>query len=459
MARKEHQDILYAADMLEREIEELALKDNTQEAALAAKELIESGEYQRQPKDSTLIGELLDNVLSAIRKVNALKNIILTKKDAEEQVMLEYLTASERELWHRFKESKAQKAHWETFMGNMKKPPATEPEALRTYEEIANGVAKKVQALDASLHLMQPSIEELMSRLNSPGRKKSIQKAVHQLLMNDQPNRDKLQKANEHLDHAVEALRQVVFSEAIKEEHRKIFTTGQIYEILRRQYYAQKREYQKSLDKTAQLKKKVISQNRALSMTEDLRREASPLGYLKGARKKVRAELRRLQKQKGTSQQEQERLLQELDWLNALCQKPEAMAKIEEIAAGILRKNEKWAKAYAEAEKRSQELTDRLHQTQKRLNAVKHWLSRKNPRTRYRLVMHKASPQGATRENDTAIVKSAASIIADAMLGNPEAVQLVARSSGDGLETEKTWTLMTKLDREALRRKALLRDI
>ncbi len=144
MARKEHQDILYAADMLEREIEELALKDNTQEAALAAKELIESGEYQRQPKDSTLIGELRDNVLSAIREVNALKNIILTKKDAEEQVMLEYLTASERELWHRFKESKAQKAHWETFMGNMKKPPATEPEALRTYEEIANGVAKQV---------------------------------------------------------------------------------------------------------------------------------------------------------------------------------------------------------------------------------------------------------------------------------------------------------------------------
>ncbi len=138
-----------------------------------------------------------------------------------------------------------------------------------------------------------------------------------------------------------------------------------------------------------------------------------------------------------------------------------AKAKIEGIAAGIMRKNEKWSKAYAEAEKHSQELADRLHQTQKRLNVVKHWLSRENPRTRYRLVKPKTSPpvQGATRENDTALVKSAASVIADAMLGDPEAVQLVARSSGDGLETEKTWTLMTKLDREAMRRKALLRDI
>lgn len=454
MARKEHQDILYTADMLEREIEELALKDETQEASLAAKKLVDSGEYLRQNPDAALISELQDNVLSAIWEVNALKNTILTTSDAEEQAKLEYLTAQERQLWQQFKDSKSQKEHWEIFRGSMKKPPATEPEALRVYGEIVDGVAKKIQALDASLHLMQPSITELMAKLNSPERKTSIQKAVHQLLMNDRPNRDKLKKANEHLDHTVEALRQVVFSEAIKDEHRKIFTTGQIYEILRRQYYAQKREYQKSLDKTAQLKKKVISQNRALSMAEDL--------YLKGARKKIRAEIRQLKKQEEPPLQKQEKLLQELEQLNALCQEPEAKAKIEEIAAGILRKNEKWTKAYAEAEKRSQELADRLHQTQKRLNAVKHWLSRENPRTLYRVVKPKSgnsTAPGATVNHDTSVVKSAVTVIADAMLGDKDAVQLVARSSVDGLETAKTWTLMTKLEKEALRRKALLRDI
>ncbi len=453
MARKEHQDILYAADMLEREIEELALKDDTQKASLAAKDVMDSEENQQHP-DSSLIGELRDNVLSAIREVNALKNIILTKNDAEEQAMLEYLTAPEREQWHKFKDSKAQKAHWETFMGSIKKPPVTEPEALRTYEEIADGVAKKIHALDASLRLMQPSITELMARLNAPERKTNIQKAVHQLLINDRPNRDKLKKANEHLDHAVEALRQVVFSEVIKEERRKIFTTGQIYEILRRQYYAQKREYQKSLERTAQLKRKVISQNRALSMAEDL--------YLKGARKKIRAELRRLQKQEEPPLQKQEKLLQELERLNALCQEPKAKAKIEEIAAGILRKNEKWAKSYAEAEKRSQELADRLHQTQKRLNAVKHWLSRENPWTMYRMVKPKSRDSTApvtVANHDTSVVKSAVTVIADAIMGDKDAVQLMARSSGDGLETAKTWTLMTKLEKEALRRKALLRDI
>ena len=124
--------------------------------------------------------------------------------------------------------------------------------------------------------------------------------------------------------------------------------------------------------------------------------------------------------------------------------------------------NEKWAKAYAEAERHSQELADRLYQTQKRLNAVKHWLSRENPRTLYRVVKPKSgdsTASGMTANHDTSVVKSAVTVIADAMLGDKDAVQLVARSSGDGLETAKTWTLMTKLEKEALRRKALLRNI
>ena len=454
MARKEHQDILYAADMLEREIEELALKDKTQKSSLAAKSLMDSEELQSQKQDVALIGELRGNVLNAIHEVNTLKNTVLTKSDAEEQAKLEYLTPKERELWQNFKESRAQKEHWDTFLGNLKKPSTNESEALRAYEEIADGVAQKIHALDASLRLLQPSITELEEKLNAPERKRSIQKAVHWLLMDDQRNRDRLKKANEHLDNAVEALRQVVFADAMKAEHKKIFTTGQIYEILRRQYYAQKREYQKSLERTAQLKKKVISQNRALSMAEDL--------YLKGARKKIRAEMRRLKKQEMPSSKEQEKLLQELERLDALCQEPAAKAKIEEIAVGILRKNEKWAKSYAEAEKHSQELADRLHQTQKRLNAVKRWLSQENPRTMYRVMKPKSGNStalGMTATHDASVVKSAVTVIADAMLGDKDAVQLVARSSGDGLETAKTWTLMTKLEKEALRRKALLRDI
>ena len=460
MARKEHQDVLYAADMLEREIEELSLKDITQKVSLAAKFLLDSGECreQNQNQNTALIDELRDNVINAIREVNALKNSVITKNEAEEQVKLEYLSPDERVLWQKFKDIKAQKEHWEIFANSLQKPTSDE-KVLRAYNDVVARVTKKLQTIDDDLKKMQPAITEIKEKLSALGQNGNIQKAVHQILMNDRRNRDKLHKANEHLENTVEALRQVVFAEAIKDEHRTIFTTRQLYEILRRQYYAQKRDYLKALDNVAKLKKKVISTNRALSMAEDL--------YLKGSRKKLRADMRRLKKQEArftasdsTMLKEWQKIERELIRLDALCQTPVAKAKIDEIAAGILRKNAKWSEQYAKAEKRSKELAERLHLTQKRLNAVKLWLTHENPRTLYRVVKPKdKSSTGAFTDNNQGLLKSAALVIADAMLGDREAAQLVARSNGDGLETDKTWTLMTKLDRQAMRMKALLRDL
>ncbi len=54
---------------------------------------------------------------------------------------------------------------------------------------------------------------------------------------------------------------------------------------------------------------------------------------------------------------------------------------------------------------------------------------------------------------------SAASLIADAILREPEAVQLVAYCPDNPLEMEKTWSLMSKLDNDALRRKKILREL
>ena len=55
--------------------------------------------------------------------------------------------------------------------------------------------------------------------------------------------------------------------------------------------------------------------------------------------------------------------------------------------------------------------------------------------------------------------KSAASLIADAFLREPQAVQLVARSSDNNLEMEKTWELMSELDKDALLHNKIFRDL
>ena len=50
-------------------------------------------------------------------------------------------------------------------------------------------------------------------------------------------------------------------------------------------------------------------------------------------------------------------------------------------------------------------------------------------------------------------------MIADALMREAQAVQLVARSSGNGLEMETSWELMSELDKDELIHKKILREL
>ena len=64
--------------------------------------------------------------------------------------------------------------------------------------------------------------------------------------------------------------------------------------------------------------------------------------------------------------------------------------------------------------------------------------------------LHKSS---ALKENELV------AIIADALLGEPYAVQLVARSYGNNLEMEKDWELMSELDKDEIIQKEIVREL
>ncbi len=61
--------------------------------------------------------------------------------------------------------------------------------------------------------------------------------------------------------------------------------------------------------------------------------------------------------------------------------------------------------------------------------------------------------------SDTLTNTQAASLIADAILFEPEAVQLVARSNGNNLEMEKDWELMSEFDKDEIIRKKIIREL
>ena len=50
-------------------------------------------------------------------------------------------------------------------------------------------------------------------------------------------------------------------------------------------------------------------------------------------------------------------------------------------------------------------------------------------------------------------------IIADALMGEPYAVQLVARFGDDNLEMEKDWEMMSEFDKDELINKKIIREL
>jgi len=80
-------------------------------------------------------------------------------------------------------------------------------------------------------------------------------------------------------------------------------------------------------------------------------------------------------------------------------------------------------------------LIPRVNHAKEQMNALEKRVARDKVNTRYRMTV-----------SDTLTNNQAASVIADAILMDPQVVQLVARSTGNNLEMEKDWELMSELE-------------
>ena len=118
------------------------------------------------------------------------------------------------------------------------------------------------------------------------------------------------------------------------------------------------------------------------------------------------------------------------------------------IAAGILRKNFRFIRQLEEIKAREKELITRINHTDEQMNALKDRITRDKINTHYRVTCSDMLPNS-----------KAVALIADAILMDPQAVQLVARSNGNNLEMEKDWELMSELDKDELLDKEIVREL
>ena len=294
-----------------------------------------------------------------------------------------------------------------------------------------------------------------------------------------------LKIASENLDRSVENLKNAIVAHSLSDQN--YFKTREVYEIIRRQYFGLKKEYEKTLDLKFDLQKHIISNSRAIAMAQNI--------FVHGDLKKFRASLRQYKKDAENfaknleSYNQQEKIFKNKKWtpenhaaflqekyaltkqktlldiekkrldnlkitldkqksdFESNFKNPESIKQIQLIAAAILRKNLKFVHKTEEIETRLKQLSETLKHTKKQVDALQLQLNFEKRSTCYKILANNYSQ------------KSAALLIADAILREPHAAQLVARSSSNNLEIEKDWELMSELDKDEIRHKQIFRDL
>ena len=424
-------------------------------------------------------------MFSAVAEVNRWKRIIISYHDAQEQAKLEYMTKNEREIWQRYSELLAQKKNLEVMLKTLKKPDSEKREALKAYDELVYGVKAKIFSLFSASALLRNSIEEIEKKLESPDFKNNIALVTHRILQQNIYAKQMLKNASDNLNRAVEQLQNELVAQS--DETKDIYKTREVYDIIRRQFFTLKKEYEKTLVLKTSIQKRLISPRKALFMSKGIFTQ----GKIKTLKNDFRRLTRDIQKfdKKFNEYRQREIIFLNKDWtvenhstfiqekyslarekalleiekaqlyklqlsldnqkaqLDSFCSLPDSKKKIDVIAAGILRKNFKFVQKLEDTEKQLKQLSARLKHTKEQMQVLQSRLS-----TDKRTIFYKVTSPNISS-------KSAVSLIVDAILNDPQAVQLVARSSGNNLELEKTWELMSEIDKDELHHKKILRNL
>ena len=485
--RKQHFDLVMKIDAMTKEAEKLEVKDAVQLSSSDAKSLMDSKEYKTQEFLSKYLFTMREKMLTAVAEVNKWKRVIISRHDAEEQAKLEYMSKSEKDLWLKYFETLAQKKQLEEFLKTLRKPDESDKEATRAYEDVVSGVKSKIYTLFIASLKMKKSVEEIQQRLDSSEFKNNIALVSHQILQANTYARKMLKRASEELDKAVDDLRNALFVQTM-EEPQTSFKTREVYDLIRHQYRALKKEKEDLFVTKFHLQRQIISPERAIAMAKNI--------FVSGDYKRLREEVRRYKKDeqrlapKLRAYTKEEKEFQTRDWsvfphstflqvryyltkqrtllelersrldqiklslqnkqseLEKLCQPHEAARKIEMIAAGILRKNLRFVRQLEEIEAREKEIIPRINHADEQMKALEERIARDKINTYYRVTC-----------SDKLTNNQAASLIADAILMEPQAVQLVARSNDNNLEMEKDWELMSELDKDELLDKEIVREL
>ena len=487
---QDRQHFLCQNDMEQKMALEFETKFLVRQAVLASRSLMNSEEYKSANLEDASLQVLNQEILTGLARIKEVKRYLVGAEKAKDRAERQYLTVTERKFILDYKNAQGQEYNLRKLLSELKELPETYKESQEEFQTIKRAMEKKINELRIFLSTNQAQVRATEEKLQRSYLRKNIELVVHDILQRNLEVLNKLKKASEAVLQNVDALRNKL---AVREEPKMTFTAKEVRNSLSRQYRSLKKEHEEVIAQYCHLMLERVTAQEALDKAKNI--------FVHGAFKKLFAEqqvykkaLAKYERDKSelqkraisfkstnwtssgeklfaqyylikekthldeTAQKLSEtkiRLDKELARFETLCQTQEAQEKIALIAASILRRNLKIAQEYKDTIKLSGDLSDKIQIAKKRFEALDENLSSLKQNRMYRVIQAKPNFAKTAKLNENELT----AIIADALLGEQYAVELVARSSGNNLEMEKDWELMSELDKDEFIRKKIVREL
>ena len=484
------QHSLFQDDMRKKTAQEEETKFLVKQAERAWLALSNSPAYKAANLEDETLTSLNQGILSGLARIQKLKRKMIGFLGARERAQKEYLPAADYLFICDYENKLRQCENLERLSKELILPTGKYPEDFHAFQTIKREIEKKISDLRSFLAQTNPQYWAILGKLEEPYRRKNVELVMHKLLQNDLDVLRVLKKTSSAVLKKVDTLRENI---KVQEMPKRIFTAREVRDNLFLQYRSLKNQREEAIDTCNCLMLNRILPSEAISIAKNI--------FLHDGFKKLRFEQEEYEKalanyeQETSEMREREllfsnrkwsnpaekfqaqyyltkekinleetgrklsdtkiRLENELTRLEGLCKTEEGQEKIALIAANILHKNLKTTLEYEEAKKRVADLYEKLQDAKKRFNAFDDGYGSLKPNRVYRVITTNddSIKTSALKENELV------AIIADALLGEQYAVQLVACSSGNNLEMEKDWEMMTESDKDEIIRKKIIREL
>ena len=440
-------------------------------------------------EDETLNG-LNQGILFELARIQKLKRKMVGFLGARERAREEYLPASDYLFIQDYENKITQYEDLERLSKELIPPTGKYPEDFQAFQTIMRGIEKKISDLRSFLAQSNSQYWAIQRKLEEPYRRKNVELVMHRLLQNDLDVLRELKKTSTDVLKKIDTLREKI---EVPEMPKSIFTAKEVRDNLLQRYRSLKKQREEAIDTCNSLMLKRIFPSEAMNIAKNI--------FVHDGFKKLRSEQEKYKKaladyKRETSEMRERELLfsnrkwtnraekfqaqyyltkekihweetgrrlsdtkirldNELTRLENLCQTEEAQEKIVLLAANILHKNLKVVLEYEEAKKLVGDLYEKLQEAKKRFNAFDEGYRSLKQNRVYRVIQ----PESNSTKTPTLKENELVAIIADALLAEPYAVQLVARSSGNNLEMEKDWEMMSEFDKDEIIRKKIVREL